>query len=271
MAKVTPYWQSDCGRYTVYNDDCRNVMPHLDGVDLLVTSPPYLNKRTYGTSGNGFDWFEVVPSALASANMTSDGQIFVNLGLSHEDGKVVRYWDSLITAMEDADYRLFGWYVWDQTFGLPGDWNGRFGPSHEWVFHFNKEAKRPSKIVRCKERKGVVNGSGLRKKNDNTSAKMSHEGRPYQTHKIPDSVIRICREQRRNIGGHPAPYPIEFAQFLVRSFDGTVLDPFLGGGTTMLATLSENRPCIGIEKNSEYCDVTIERMKKASASLAEVA
>jgi hypothetical protein len=43
VSKLTPYWQSDCGRYVVYHGDCREVLPSLeDGAhDAVVTDPPY--------------------------------------------------------------------------------------------------------------------------------------------------------------------------------------------------------------------------------------
>jgi site-specific DNA-methyltransferase (adenine-specific) len=57
---------------------------------------------------------------------------------------------------------------------------------------------------------------------------------------------------------HPAPFPLELADRIVRmfSFSGdTVLDPFLGTGTTMKAAIHANRNSIGIEIDSEYCDL----------------
>ena len=57
---------------------------------------------------------------------------------------------------------------------------------------------------------------------------------------------------------HPAPFPYELAYRLVRmfSFNGdTVLDPFLGTGTTMLASLQTGRNSIGVEIDPEYCRI----------------
>ncbi|MGC9524308.1 MAG: DNA-methyltransferase [Limnospira sp.] len=57
---------------------------------------------------------------------------------------------------------------------------------------------------------------------------------------------------------HPAPFPLELAYRIVRMFSfygDTVLDPFLGTGTTMKAAIHANRNSIGIEIDSEYCDL----------------
>jgi len=64
---------------------------------------------------------------------------------------------------------------------------------------------------------------------------------------------------------HPAPFPIELAYRLVRMFSffgDTVLDPFCGTGTTMIAAMKCDRNSIGIEIDSEYCRMAAERIKK---------
>jgi len=69
---------------------------------------------------------------------------------------------------------------------------------------------------------------------------------------------------------HPAPYPLELATRLVRmfSFHGdTVLDPFCGSGTSMLAAMKWNRNSIGIEIDPEYCRMTARRILDENQNL----
>jgi site-specific DNA-methyltransferase (adenine-specific) len=69
---------------------------------------------------------------------------------------------------------------------------------------------------------------------------------------------------------HPAPFPIELAYRLVRMFSffgDTVLDPFCGTGTTMIAAMKCDRNSIGIEIDSEYCRMAAERIKKENQGL----
>lgn len=64
---------------------------------------------------------------------------------------------------------------------------------------------------------------------------------------------------------HPAPFPLELAERLVRMFSfagDTVLDPFCGSGTTMLAAESSGRNSIGIDVEEAYCRQSIRRVKK---------
>jgi len=69
---------------------------------------------------------------------------------------------------------------------------------------------------------------------------------------------------------HPAPFPLELASRLVRmfSFHGdTVLDPFCGTGTTMIASLRYGRNSIGIDIDPEYCRMAARYLKKESSNL----
>lgn len=69
---------------------------------------------------------------------------------------------------------------------------------------------------------------------------------------------------------HPAPFPFELAHRLVRMFSfwgDTVLDPFCGTATTMLAAMESGRNSIGIEVDSEYFKLAAERLKEKNRNL----
>ena len=69
---------------------------------------------------------------------------------------------------------------------------------------------------------------------------------------------------------HPAPFPLKLASRLVRMFsfqDDTVLDPFCGTGTTMVASLRYGRNSIGIDIDPEYCRMAARFLKKESSNL----
>ena len=69
---------------------------------------------------------------------------------------------------------------------------------------------------------------------------------------------------------HPAPFPLELATRLIRmfSFSGdTVLDPFCGSGTTMVAALKNGRNSLGVEIDREYCRMAARRLKSENSSL----
>lgn len=69
---------------------------------------------------------------------------------------------------------------------------------------------------------------------------------------------------------HPAPFPLELAYRLVRMFSfagDTVLDPFCGTGTTMLAAFQTGRNSIGFEIDQEYWHMAAERLSRETATL----
>jgi site-specific DNA-methyltransferase (adenine-specific) len=70
--------------------------------------------------------------------------------------------------------------------------------------------------------------------------------------------------------GHPAPFPMDLANRLVRMFsfvDDTVLDPFCGSGTTMIAALRSGRNSIGVEIDPEYCRMAARYLKTETSPL----
>mgnify|MGYP002511329559 FL=1 len=64
--------------------------------------------------------------------------------------------------------------------------------------------------------------------------------------------------------GHPAPFPMELATRLVKMFSfvgDTVLDPFCGSGTTILAAKNSGRNSVGIETEEFYCNYIVRRLE----------
>jgi DNA modification methylase len=249
--------------------------------DLCFTSPPYGQQRDYTEEGKAkvADWDGLMLGVFGNLPMADSGQVLVNLGLIHRDGEWIPYWDLWIEWMRDQGWRRFGWYVWDQGSGLPGDWNGRLGPSHEFVFHFNKDGVRPDKWFECdpsnvaigkratEKRKAGKDVTSMRDK-DGTVKPVSSTER--NSHKIPDSVIRISRCATIDMArqNHPATFPIQLPAFAIRSWPGTVYEPFCGSGTTLIAAEQLGRKCYGMEISPQYCDVIVKRWEALTGKKA---
>jgi DNA modification methylase len=260
------------GKHRLFVGDCtvpENVARLMGGatVGLCFTSPPYAQQRDYGEAAKEKvqDWYALMCGAFAHLPMQDAGQVLVNLGLVHREGEWVPYWDGWISWMREQGWRRFGWYVWDQGFGLPGDWQGRFAPAFEFVFHFNREATRPEKTQPKREDSiEVKHGKGMRRKDGVVQAQLSNPEACLATHKIPDSVIRVNRNATMDAAvraSHPATFPLAFPEFVLSAWDGDVYEPFLGSGTTMLASHRLNRRCFGCEIDPRYADVVLKRME----------
>ena len=69
--------------------------------------------------------------------MDNPADIIINLGMEHQDGKVNQYWGDWLEYCYHLEHPLYGWYIWDQGSGFPGDYHGRLARSHEFLFHFS--------------------------------------------------------------------------------------------------------------------------------------
>lgn len=229
--------------------------------DLCFTSPPYGQQRDYTEESKDklSDWDGLMRGVFANLPMSESGQVLVNLGLIHRDGEWLPYWDGWIEWMRAQGWRRFGWYVWDQGCGLPGDWSGRFAPSHEWLFHFNKKSIQPQKWVDKQEeniRPRNAMESTMRGK-DGKLVAFTNPGASSQPTKVPDSVIRIGRQNGSD--GHPAQFSIKFALAVVYSFPGAIYEPFSGSGTTIIAAEKTGRACYAMEISPQYVDLAVRR------------
>lgn len=251
--------------------DARDVLaglPPCFTVNAVVTSPPYGQQRDYGAKIH--DWRSLVSGVMTKFSDGGSTQILVNLGLVHKDGRVIPYWNDLLTDMTESGWRLFGWYVWDQGSGQAGDWNGRLAPSHEFVFHFNRSGRQPNKTKRTQgyDIGRKINGPGVRKA-DGSSALKTGDGMTVQPFKIPDSVIRVPRDTG-SVGvhvAHPARFPVAFAAEFVAAYSDpgeTVCDPFMGSGTTGVACVNLGRKFLGIEIDPGYFDIACRRLEEAT-------
>ena len=82
------------------------------------------------------------------------------------------------------------------------------------------------------------------------------------------NVIDISKQSKNKIKNHNATFPMEFGNYFVSNFcSNSVLDLFLGSGTTMVAAHQLNRKCYGMELDPKYCDVIVNRMIKLDPSL----
>lgn len=82
------------------------------------------------------------------------------------------------------------------------------------------------------------------------------------------NVIEISKQTQNKVKEHNATFPIDLAAHFILNFcEKSVLDLFLGSGTTMVAAHQLNRKCYGMELDPKYCQVIIDRMLKLDPSL----
>jgi len=269
-------WNIDGHRVLCGDSTTKSIDRLMQGktVPLLFTSPPYDNQREY--KQGSFNWTEMMIGMCKNIPFQDDTQVLINLGLFYRKKEWVMYWDEWMKWMGEH-WKRAGWYVWDQGWGLPGDWSGRFAPSHEFVFHFNYNERRPNKIVKSITGGQMVKAGRIdtiRNKKGKADSVYTHAGQPIQDFKIPDSVVRINRQASVGIEvEHPAIFPIPFAEFMIKSFSNEgdiVYEPFAGSGTTLMAAELNKRKCYCVEIAPEYVDIIIRRFYRMFPNSAAI-
>jgi DNA modification methylase len=240
-------------------------------VPLVFTSPPYAAQRDYGIGD--FDWLALMQGVTAqvAGALTDDGSAIVNLGLVHKAGRVDRYWDDWLTYAEANDLPLFGWYVWDQGWGLPGDWGGRLAPSFEFLFHLARKPRYTAKTTPTISA-GKIRNSTFRHK-DGSLQPFTGNGSPTGDSKVPDAVVRVNRQIGHvNGGDHPAVFSVGLPEYCLPVWTKageSVLDPFSGSGTTIIAAEQLGRRCYAMEIDARYVAVAIKRWEQFTGRKAE--
>jgi DNA modification methylase len=257
-----------CGDSTKADDVSRL----MDGetADLCFTSPPYGQQRDYTKESDCSDWDKLMTGVFANLPMSEAGQVLVNLGLIHRDGEWIPYWDAWIEWMREQGWKRFGWYVWDKLSGMPGDWNGRLAPAHEFIWHFNRQSVYPEKFVECKDAGKVVAG---RTRGVDGSLRVhtgTKNGDAVQSHKIHDNVFR-CGTSKGSQLNHPATFPVALPTIAMQSWPGNAYEPFCGSGTTLIAAEQLGRKCYGMEISPQYCDIIVRRWENLTGEKAVLA
>jgi DNA modification methylase len=239
--------------------------------DLVFTSPPYAQQRHY--TQRIADWDHLMQGMSRSLPTHDRTQVIVNLGLVHRDCEWQDYWHEWIEYMRDLGWRRFGWYIWDKRNALPGDWAGRLAPAHEFLFHFNRTARKPNKTKPKKPAYIRYNtNAGVLRRADGSISTVSSREASLATHKIPDSVIRLEAEKRNSARKHPAVFPVELACEIITAYSDpqeSIFDPFAGSGSTIIAADRHDRIGYGMEIAPAYCDIAIERIMRETGLHAD--
>ena len=246
--------------------DCIEEMGKLDAnsIDLVVTSPPYDSLRTYaGSLQWNFDVFKQVADQLFRV-MKDGGVVVWVVNDSTTDG------DESGTSFKQALYfKEIGFKLHDTMIYLKNQLaypdTTRYYSAFEYMFVFVKGKIKTVNLIR--DRKNTTKGKsvhGNERRPDGTMV-----GRKACLGNItPDVGVRwnwwqIYHVVRGIESAHPATFPLQLAYDHVISWSNegdTVLDPFLGSGTTGVAAKKLNRKFIGIEISSEYLEMARKRI-----------
>jgi DNA modification methylase len=256
--------------------DCRNVLPTLPAgsVHCCVTSPPYFGLRDYGHENQ--IGLEQTPEAFVQELvevfrevrrvLRDDGTLWLNLGDSYGKAKQLLGIPWRVAFALQAD----GWHlrqdiIWHKPNPMPESVRDRCTKAHEYIFLFSKTSNYYFDNDAIKEPADPKNhrqSAGVRRTAPGSTA---HGGpasgsRCYTT-KNKRSVWSVTVKPFK--GAHFATFPPDLIEPCVLAgcpAGGTVLDPFMGSGTTATVSLQHGRQFVGVELNPEYLELARRRV-----------
>jgi modification methylase len=233
----------------IYCADCRDILPLLPKIDLVVTSPPYntlpsickpsglhaerksgvnlwIKKATegYRDTYNELNYQKWLSSIVKSCLTICRGLVWINHKIRYRDGLAIH-------PVRILPFPIYAEVIWSRGVSMALNCK-RYAPSHEIILGFGK----PSVW------------------NDDLNTLMS-------VWRIPPQYDGV---------EHPCPYPLEIPKRLITSSSlssNLILDPFMGSGTTLVAAKQLGRRAIGIEIEEKYCHIAVKRVKNTQRSL----
>jgi DNA modification methylase len=162
---------------------------------------------------------------------------------------IVFYNIQMLTGNKVALFMLFGYYadkikeiiVWDKINAEPAMHDGILNSMYEFIIVFDKTDAIARQFKVFNSERGILS-----------------------------NVLRINKNNKRQDIKHNAMFPIRIPQHIIHYFtqpNSTILDPFMGSGTTAVAAIREKRHFLGFELNKEYYDKACERIRNEQAQL----
>ena len=256
--------------------DCLDVMGTMTSgsVDLTVTSPPYDNLRTYNDSLN--DWTPAKWQAIIAElyRVTKQGGVVVWVvgDATVKGSETGTSFRQALHAME-CGFRLHDTMIWNKGgFSAVGALVSRYGPVFEYMFVWSKGAPKAFNPIKDKPNKwaGTKNHGTVRIDGDvrvpvSNSKVIADFGQRF-------NIWEMGPVRQQGDGRHPAPFPEALATDHILSWSNegdTVLDPFLGSGTTGKMAVLNGRDFIGVERDPSYFLIAQSRIQSAQTHIAD--
>lgn len=251
----------------LYIGDVKRALSRIKNVHLIVTSPPYFDLKQYTPYNEEIGWgqtFEEYASSMQGiindlySCLHTGCKCCINIGEYYQrgDGKpyeILPLQSMVITHAQKSGFKYRGSIIWSKvsnTMSTGGEtWmgstyyprNGVITYEHEYIVVLQKPGKAPETD-----------------EEDKYASKLTKEERS-------EYFRGLWRVPGVKSDHHPAAFPLEIPFRLVKMFSmvgETVLDPFMGSGTTACASVALRREWVGVELSEEFAKQSIRRIRK---------
>lgn len=232
--QIEYYKQMELNKF--YKGDCVELSSRLNdnSIDCIITSPPYYNSSKKYQRGTGFHYTADVGEPLyviedvfdaIKPKLKDDGIICLNLGFSYGETGVMRPFDILNRLRNKLGYFVNDIIIWHKNNPIP--MRNRLTNAIEYIFVLSK-----------------------------------HPIGKYYTNEYTHNVWKFSVDSGGK--GHSAVFPKKLPNLCLKHFtkeNDTVLDLFMGSGTTAVECVEMDRNFIGFEINQSYIDIAKKRVK----------
>jgi DNA modification methylase len=248
-----PYYEDKWVK--IFHGDCREILPSLDvKVDLVLTDPPY--------GITACKWDSIVPLDVL---WKLYGQVI------KAQCPIIMFGNEPFSSqvrISNIDWYKYDW-KWDKIRGV-GHLNSKIRPmmciEDIMVFYKNACTYNPQMRDRVKPRvsQNKATQEVYGKSQDDFVGNSLDK-------KFPINLISFSKSAQTDMLHHPTQKPVALIEYLINTYtneNDSIIDPFLGSGTTCYCAKKLNRYSIGIELSEKYCEIAAKRCSQEVMELS---
>jgi len=222
-----------------------------ESVDLIITSPPYNLDIKYNSHNDEISYekyLEFSDKWLSRCFkwLKDDGRMCLNIPLDKNKGGQQSVGADLTTIAKRIGFKYHSTIVWNEgNISRRTAWGSWLSASAPYVI-------APVELI-------II----LYKNNWKKNSKKQSDITKHEFIEWTNGLWTFPGQSKKGAGGHPAPFPIELPKRCIKLFSfvgDIILDPFMGSGSTIIASVINNRKGIGIEIDDKYCEIAKKRI-----------
>jgi len=269
----------------IYLGDSKEILKKIpdNSIDLIFTSPPYADSRknTYGGihPDEYVQWFLPFSEELLRV-LKKTGTFILNIKEKVINCERHTYVIELILEMRKLGWLWTEEFIWHKKNSYPGKWPNRFRDAWERLLQFNKNKKfsmYQENVMQpvgewAETRLKNLSETDQRRDNSKVGSGFGKNISNWLNRDLvyPDNVLHLATEC--NNKNHSAAFPDALPEWFIELFTkegDTVLDPFMGSGTTIIVARRMRRNAIGIDIVPEFIEIVKERIGPYKKTLFE--
>lgn len=224
-----------------------------ESIDLIVTSPPYNLDIAYKSFDDSLPYEEYLKFSKQWLRrclrwLKEDGRMCLNVPLDKNKGGHQSVGADIIEIAKNVGYKYHSTIVWNEgNISKSSAWGSWLSASSPYVI-------APVELIVILYKSTWKKTSGSRKSDISREEFISWT----------NGIWTFSGERKQKVG-HPAPFPVELPKRCIKLFSyvgDTVLDPFMGSGSTVIAAKQNNRNGVGIDIDIDYCQLAMRRILK---------